>query len=711
MPSMDVYYRWSGWTSGAAVNINNVFLVDLNKDNTPDMVIDFWQSVPSGGMATDAPTPNRLVILESQTDGTYKDTTADRFGSANPVVLGGELGGVGVADFGDINKDGTIDMVFALNRDDGRAGTQTSGNSYPTAIMSLPNGQYEIQKISSPVWNYFVQLIDLGSTQQAWLSQIGYFTASRSYGSGVTGNVDGQPAYAYDAATKVWSVTAQPPVSGSFYVLPQQIKNGKVAQSLAMLWDNSTAFDPALALQGANFRISKPALMQQTASGDWLIQSVPKTYDFVPTSFTFNGNKATGMVALDSSGYFSLIEYFYRPGHFELYPGSAPVVMATRSMALLDKNPTTGELTGTTTANKMDFFAVGESTLEKLAIQIVDEQTDLASWSFRYLDFNKDGLTDILVEGWHSSLGPQDASSGAPAIYLNTGAGIFVHLSEALFPKAPEGWSRYSMSQVVDANGDDIYDLLYFPAIANGQFIANLDWPLFLGTTNEMSGIYQAPITINDRIRSSMIKTQAGNDVIKDSNTAVSTQIDAGLGIDTAHYSGPRANYQISPRSNAWLVSSSKTEKLSDTLINLERLQFSDVKLALDLDSNAGHVAKTLGAVFGKAALSNQAYVGVGLHFVDDLNCSYSDLMQLAISARLGATHTNSEVVDLLYTNVVGTPPDEATRASFVQLLENHTVTVASLGMMAAETDLNKANIQLTGLQTTGLLYTDFISA
>ena len=44
--------------------------------------------------------------------------------------------------------------------------------------------------------------------------------------------------------------------------------------------------------------------------------------------------------------------------------------------------------------------------------------------------------------------------------------------------------------------------------------------------------------------------------------------------------------------------------------------------------------AKVIGAVFGKAALTNKQYVGIGLYYLDELSFNYGNLLQLAINAR-----------------------------------------------------------------------------
>jgi len=255
------------------------------------------------------------------------------------------------------------------------------------------------------------------------------------------------------------------------------------------------------------------------------------------------------------------------------------------------------------------------------------------------------------------------------------------------------------MSELVDANGDGIYDVLYFPAIANGQFVQNLDWLLYLGTSAPSSDIYTDAININDRNQSNLIHTWAGNDTILQTNAAAAAHIDGGQGIDTAVYSGNRSAFSLSKTAAGFSVSGSG---LADTLVNIERLQFADRKLAID---TAGLVtAKILGAVFGKASVANKEYAGIGLQLLDG-GMDYATLVQAAINAKLGAGASNTAVVNLLYTNVVGSAPGAADLAFYVDLLNNGTYTAASLGVLAADTALNTVNINLVGLANSGLEY------
>jgi serralysin len=181
--------------------------------------------------------------------------------------------------------------------------------------------------------------------------------------------------------------------------------------------------------------------------------------------------------------------------------------------------------------------------------------------------------------------------------------------------------------------------------------------------------------------------------------------LDGGLGIDLAFYFAPRAGAMLAATATGFTVASDLDG--TDTLVNVERLQFADIGVALDLSGHAGIVAKILGSVFGRAAVSNKEYAGIGLHFIDGA-MSYESLMQLAIDTALGAGASHQAVVDLLYTNVVGAAPSDAERSYFVGLLDSQAFSVAALGVMAADTDLNVAAINLVGLAQQGLDYVPF---
>lgn len=130
-----------------------------------------------------------------------------------------------------------------------------------------------------------------------------------------------------------------------------------------------------------------------------------------------------------------------------------------------------------------------------------------------------------------------------------------------------------------------------------------------------------------------LIKGGAGNDLIEGlagNDTLLGgsgdDQLNGGTGIDTAQFTGARGSYITSSNKTTFTVSDKTTNNDgSDLLTGVERLKFSDKTVAIDLDGNAGITAKIIGAVFGKAALTNPTYVGIGLSYLDR-NVSYSDL-------------------------------------------------------------------------------------
>jgi hypothetical protein len=170
-----------------------------------------------------------------------------------------------------------------------------------------------------------------------------------------------------------------------------------------------------------------------------------------------------------------------------------------------------------------------------------------------------------------------------------------------------------------------------------------------------------------------------------------------------AVFDGARAAHVVTVAAQSTLVrgNTSNVNTGTDTLVNVERLQFTDVSVALDLSGAAGTVARILGSVFGAASVNNKEYAGIGLSLLDR-GMSTAELAALAVNAA-GASGPEN-IVRLLWTNVVGSPPTADQARPYVEMLAQGT-TVAQLTMLAATTSLNDANIDLAGLVTRGLEY------
>ena len=180
-------------------------------------------------------------------------------------------------------------------------------------------------------------------------------------------------------------------------------------------------------------------------------------------------------------------------------------------------------------------------------------------------------------------------------------------------------------------------------------------------------------------------------------------------GLDTAVYAGSRASYQLQQQAGASLPTytlSDAAAGIMDTLTGISRLQFADTSVALDLNGNAGTVAKVLGAVFGPASVANAAFVGIGLKYLDGNLMNEGGLTELALNARLGAGFTNTAEVNLLYQNLVGALPDANTLAYWNSALTANLYTQGTLALMAVELPLNASNIHLSGqLSVQGVPY------
>jgi hypothetical protein len=137
-------------------------------------------------------------------------------------------------------------------------------------------------------------------------------------------------------------------------------------------------------------------------------------------------------------------------------------------------------------------------------------------------------------------------------------------------------------------------------------------------------------------------------------------------------------------------------------LTEVERIQFRDINVALDLGGAAGQTAKVLAAVFGKDALSIPGYVGVGLTLFDD-GQTLESVAALALDF-VGA-QTNIDIVNILYSNLFGAMPTTSEAQPYIDALNAGALTRGSIGAAAAELTDDLDIIDLIGLAETGIEY------
>lgn len=179
------------------------------------------------------------------------------------------------------------------------------------------------------------------------------------------------------------------------------------------------------------------------------------------------------------------------------------------------------------------------------------------------------------------------------------------------------------------------------------------------------------------------------------------SSIDGFNGIDTIVFPSARVNYSFTKVLNSFIVKEKNTFTPDVMASNIERLQFLDTNIAIDLNGNAGATAKILGAVFGKDSLTNKQYVGIGLSLLD-AGMSTNTLSSLAVDA--ANLKTNDQIVSTLWKNVFGTTASSTDKAPYIKLLDDG-MSAGTLAWLAADTTYNKVNINLVGLAQTGIEY------
>jgi len=187
-------------------------------------------------------------------------------------------------------------------------------------------------------------------------------------------------------------------------------------------------------------------------------------------------------------------------------------------------------------------------------------------------------------------------------------------------------------------------------------------------------------------------------------------KIDGLDGVDTAIYTLDKSQYSITKNNENTEISSKSGNESIDVLTNVERLRFSDISIAFDVDGNAGKVFRLYEAVFNREPDS------IGLGFW--INTLDKDALLLDVAQ--GFTNSDefisiysdandTDFINQLYTNILDRDSDRSGHDYWLTLLETNEASIEEVLIGFSESDENQSNT-LSIIGESGIEYTPFIA-
>ena len=292
-----------------------------------------------------------------------------------------------------------------------------------------------------------------------------------------------------------------------------------------------------------------------------------------------------------------------------------------------------------------------------------------ASYSPRIEDFNRDGWLDIFISA-ASFEGTHDSTS----LFLGKPDGRFVAVNNSSLSEAVNGVG--SVATLAKGPEGEIHLITNFfestdLGLKSTVYSSSLSFPV------RNTGEYLPGSELSD-----FIWGLAGNDRME--GRGGNDWLDGGEGIDQAVFEGRRADYEISESSQGRLQVNDQRMFIQqlgadqgdgeDTLVSVERLVFSDVTVALDLDGVGGQAYRIYKAAFDREPDSG----GLG-YWIAQMD-NGMDMVEVAarfidsneFRTLYGANPTNGEFLTKVYNNVLDRDPDAGGYAWWIDQLENN---------------------------------------
>lgn len=425
--------------------------VDINLDSYNDLIVHYWCGPKEFGVYIDTPVPDAVVAFKNNGDETFTIANSEVFGQ-EVLSFGAASRKVVEADF---NGDGYLDILYALNKEDGRAQAGEAGgasNESPQNILlSNGDGTYALADLGFSEWVHAVDAAQLPS-----------------------GNFDAVISGFRSPDVRGFRYEGQAFQSVTDYSSPGGPVNRFGASTLKFLPEYTIGSGSTLAISDSgDCGIQVNLSSFSKASGEWLFSD--KT-DFNCRTIQNAYENYTGevgdlpLVTIDGQDYTGGGFGNDESCTLELSPGDRPVAVVKYSAQPIPGNYVEGvvykqgELT---VENKINIFEVSDSglALKTGVIEGHDVSTLFTFGACR--DINNDGYDDLVLLQNAGGGGEATNTRNKPIIYLNDKENHLVKMDLEGIPEIPVGDNNFDYlihGFLADMNGDSIEDLVYYRA-------------------------------------------------------------------------------------------------------------------------------------------------------------------------------------------------------------------------------------------------------